>query len=198
MKYEPKPGHYLHASCSDTDLYEVVGSGQDANGHSTLDVRVLNLNEILHFGHDGDAQGDGSDGKWLAPLTVAELPAGVHVVLRGLQWRGASAGDDDVERVEVNAPQGGCYRCCYLFSVRGARELIKWMADRRQRETDLLVRRIAYGGKKGRAACRRLRRMGGSANIWKPTERVIGCLFGPHWAQPPYGFARESGARPSR
>jgi hypothetical protein len=120
MAYEPRPGHYLHASCSDADVYEIVGSGKDGNGHQTIDVRVIDLNEILHFEHDEDAKGDGSDGKWVAPLTDAELPDGVHVVLRGMQWRAAGAGYDNVEHIVVNGPEGGCYRCCYLFSVHAS------------------------------------------------------------------------------
>lgn len=49
MTYAPKPGQYLHASCSDEDVYEIIGSGEDDNGAPTLDVRVIDLNEILHF-----------------------------------------------------------------------------------------------------------------------------------------------------
>ncbi|MDE2022222.1 MAG: hypothetical protein KGI71_04930 [Patescibacteria group bacterium] len=120
MPYEPKPGHYLHASCSDKTVYEIIGSGKDANGAPTIDVRVLDLNAVLHFEHDDDATGDGSDGKWFVPRTVAELPEGVHVVFRGMQWRPARPGYDDAERIEVNAPEGGCYRCCNLFSVHAS------------------------------------------------------------------------------
>jgi hypothetical protein len=79
----------------------------------------------------------------------------------------------------------------FLMMPEKSRELIEWMAARRQRETERLLRRIAYGGKKGRSAGRRLRRMGGLGNIWKPTERVVACLWGPMCALPPYGFARE-------
>ena len=116
MGFEPKAGQYLHASCSDADVYKVIGSGLDENGAPTIDVRVLDLNEILHFEHDNDAS-PGDKDKWVAPLTNAELPEGVHVILRGMQWRSTDAGYDDVERIVVNAPEGGCYRCCYLFSV---------------------------------------------------------------------------------
>jgi len=77
----------------------------------------------------------------------------------------------------------------FMVMAAGTRELIEWMAARRQRQTDLLLRRIAYGGKKGRAARRRLREMGGPVNIWAPTERVVAGLYGPEWARSPYGFA---------
>jgi hypothetical protein len=120
VSYQPKVGHYLHASCSDRDVYEILGSGEDANGVPTIDVRVLDLNEILHFEHDNDAKGDGSDEKWFAPLTHAELPDGVFIILRGMQWRLTDSGYDNVERIVVNAPEGGCYRCSYLFSVHAS------------------------------------------------------------------------------
>lgn len=78
-----------------------------------------------------------------------------------------------------------------LIMPTGSRELIEWMAARQERELSRLRKRVAYGGKKGRSACRRLRAMGGDVNIWKPTERVVAGLWGPEWARPPYGFASE-------
>jgi hypothetical protein len=123
VTYEPKPGHFLHASCSDKDVYEIIGSGQDANGRPTIDVRVLDANEVLHF---EDGKGD-----WTDPATTAELPLDVFLILRGMQWRPVVPGDEDVERVVVNGPQGGCYRCCYLLSVHaspGGRDPVQRLA----------------------------------------------------------------------
>jgi hypothetical protein len=48
MTYKPKPWQCLHASCSDEDVYEIIGPGKDANGRSTLDVRVIDLNAMLN------------------------------------------------------------------------------------------------------------------------------------------------------
>ena len=131
MTYQPQPGHFLHASCSAEDVYEIIGAGADANGAPTIDVRVIDVNEIIHYEHDNDAKGDGSDEKWFAPLTTAELPAGVHLILRGLQWRQVPAGYDDVVRIVVNGPVGGCYRCCYLFGVYAAPGGDKPVRDRK-------------------------------------------------------------------
>lgn len=120
MTYAPKPGQYLHASCSDEDVYEIIGSGEDDNGAPTLDVRVIDLNEILHFRDDNGRKGASAEDRWDHPLTRAELPEGVHVVLRGVQWRETTRGYEGVVRVNVNAPEGGCYGCCYLFSVHAS------------------------------------------------------------------------------
>lgn len=120
MSYEPKPGQYLHASCSDVDVYEIIGAGQDENGAPTIDVRVIDLDELFHFAHEDDAEGDGSDEKWFAPLTTAELPLGVHVILRGLQWRPRPNGYKNGYVIEVNAPEGGCYSCCYRMTVHAS------------------------------------------------------------------------------
>jgi hypothetical protein len=127
VSYEPKAGQFLHASCSDEDVYEILGAGKDANGCQTLDVRVLDLNEIIHFQHDQEAKLD-DPARWICPLTRAELPPGVHVILRGMQWRDITDEGDDVVRIVVNAPEGGCYRCCELFSVHasaGGRDPVK-------------------------------------------------------------------------
>jgi hypothetical protein len=67
------------------------------------------------------------------------------------------------------------------------------MCERRERELAKLRRRIRFGGKKGRSARRRMRRLGGDVNVWKEPERVIATLYGPEWARPPYGFARADG-----
>jgi len=69
----------------------------------------------------------------------------------------------------------------------GTRELLQWMKEREARTRALLQRRASYGVKKGRAASRRLRRMG--SPLWQDTERVIAGIFGPQWARPPFGFA---------
>lgn len=81
-----------------------------------------------------------------------------------------------------------------LVMPPGTRELLRWMAERDVRKRTMLGRRIAYGGKKGRAATRRLKRMGPSG-LWDNTERLIASIYGPEYARPPYGFARENDDR---
>jgi hypothetical protein len=44
-----------------------------------------------------------------------------------MQYRLADTAHDNCVRMWVNAPEGGCYRCCYLFSVcrdRGGRSRV--------------------------------------------------------------------------
>ena len=112
MSYEPKIGQYLFAPCSQQDVYEIVGVGKDDNDAATIDVRVIDLNEVLHFENDNLG--------WRDPLTRAELPAGVSVIFRGMQWRQTTSGSGGQIWIVVNSPKGGCYRCVSLFSVRAS------------------------------------------------------------------------------
>jgi len=73
--------------------------------------------------------------------------------------------------------------------AKGTRELFAWMAKREAEARALLVRRLPYGGKKGRSARRRLRAMG--PPLWEEPERVIAALYGPEWALSPHGFANK-------
>jgi hypothetical protein len=80
----------------------------------------------------------------------------------------------------------------FFMMPTGTRECLAWIRDRIDYKIARLKKRIAYGGKKGRSAARRLRRMGGDHNVFREPERVIAELYGPEYARPPYGFARES------
>lgn len=82
----------------------------------------------------------------------------------------------------------GCAFAGYLMMPPGTRDLLKWMSDRERAVRARLQRRASYGGRKGRAAARRLRRMG--VELWGEPERVIAQLYGPLFARPPYGVAR--------
>ncbi len=75
---------------------------------------------------------------------------------------------------------------CFIMPS-GTRELFARMKEREERLRQRLARRVAYGGRKGRAAARRLRTMG--PPLWAEPERVIAALYGPEWACPPHGFA---------
>lgn len=77
---------------------------------------------------------------------------------------------------------------CFVMPPE-TRDMLRWIAEREATQRALLTKRAAYGGRKGRAAARRLRRMG--APLWQEPERIIAGIFGPEWARPPYGFARE-------
>lgn len=104
-----KPGQYLHASCSAEDVYRILAVGEDANGHQTIDVEVLELGSVMHFENDiDDVKG------FNYPCTTVELPKDTNLVFRGMQYKQLSS---DRNLIVVNAPVGGCYRCCYLFSV---------------------------------------------------------------------------------
>jgi hypothetical protein len=126
----PEVGQYLHASCSDLDVYRILGRSQDENGQNVIDVEVLDINEVVHFDHDNDARGDGSDGKWSRPLSRIELPEGTRVIIRDMQWRdtGPVTVSDEHQGIVVNSPVGGCYRCSNLMWVYrspGGRDPVK-------------------------------------------------------------------------
>lgn len=112
---DPKPGQFLYASCAGENIYEVLKSYKDDNGAPVLDVRVLDLNEVVSFG-DGNGVEDIAKGKWDAnPLTRIELPPGTTVIFRGLLWRAANA--EYPKLIEVAGPPGLCYRCSILMSI---------------------------------------------------------------------------------
>lgn len=79
----------------------------------------------------------------------------------------------------------------FLIMPDGTRDLLRWIKDRDYRQRNVLARRVLYGGKKGRAAARKLRRMG-PPGLWDESERLIAGLWGPWEARPPYGFAQET------
>lgn len=110
--YAPQPGHWLRATCSAEDVYEVLAVGRDANGRPTLDARV---NAILHFEPDD-------------VLTRDELPEGVSLVLRGLRWDPVvDVSGEGLAVLRVFSPVGGCYRCTdllYAHASSGGRDPI--------------------------------------------------------------------------
>lgn len=112
----------LYASCSAEFVYEVIGYGADANDALTLDLRVMCLNDVVHFGHD-DTQGSATEPDFRNPLTRLELPDGVSLVMRDVQYRQVGEGFGGVARIVVNGPEGGCHRCCYLFGVYEGKDL---------------------------------------------------------------------------
>lgn len=109
MTYQPQVGHYLHASCSDADVYEIIGVGRDDNEQPTIDVRVCDPHEVIHFEADlDDASGFGN------PLTEIQCE---RLVFHNMLWKDWTKESDTFATVQVNGPEGGCFRCCYLLSV---------------------------------------------------------------------------------
>jgi len=114
----PKIGDYLHASCSGEDYGRVIAVGKDGNGTPTIDIEVFTPDDMMSFGEN-----NGTD--FSNPvLTRVEIPAGVKVILRDLQWRqtkGYEGWDADktwVSLIICNTPGNQCFRCTKLFSLR--------------------------------------------------------------------------------
>lgn len=107
----PKIGQWLYASCSAVDYGEIVAVGIDDNGVSTIDIRVEDPQELIHFDEEFGGPGFGRNA-----LTTLEIPAGVSLILRGLQYR--EVGED---LIECHTPGSGCYRCTKLFTLRDQR-----------------------------------------------------------------------------
>jgi hypothetical protein len=142
-------GDWLYASCSACIYGEVVGLATDANGAACVHLRIFESDDILSWPDAEDDEGRlgvmGKNDRWpaFAGLADIELPAGVHIVLRGLHYKAAPTfdakpgeyrygkradsadatfGEDGShlttgKHVEVLTPGSGCYRCTKYFSV---------------------------------------------------------------------------------
>lgn len=113
----PKPGQFLYASCAGENIYEVLKVYHDENHADVLDVRVLNLNEVVSFGSGGGMKAL-ERGDWGAnPLTRIEIPEGTPVIFRALLWRASDPNPKYPEMIEVAGPPGLCYRCSILMHI---------------------------------------------------------------------------------
>ncbi len=107
----PKPGHWLYASCSALDYGQILRVGKDANGMDIVDIRVLDASDLTWTplaDNDKDSSEFGAN-----PLIYAELPPGVHVILRDVQYRMSAAGS-----IECDTPGNHCFRCTKFFILR--------------------------------------------------------------------------------
>lgn len=112
----PRPGQFLYASCAGENIYEVLKVYHDDNHADVLDVRVLDLNEVVSFGSSGGVEAI-KKGEWDAnPLTRIDVSPGATVTFRGLLWRPAS--ERYPELIEVAGPPGLCYRCSILMHIK--------------------------------------------------------------------------------
>lgn len=112
----PKPGQFLYASCAGENIYEVLKVYHDENHADVLDVRVLDLNDVVSFGSRGGMEAI-ERGDWDAnPLTRIEIPEGTTVIFRALLWRAPDPKYPDM--IEVAGPPGLCYRCSILVHIK--------------------------------------------------------------------------------
>jgi len=128
-----KIGDVLHASCSDEFYGEIIRIGEDENKQPVIDIIVNNANDLIDI--DEDSQFPESQ----YALTNIELPEGVKIILRDLQYK-LSPMDYEFERdsdesnqvsylapvhtyksigysIVCRTPGNNCYRCTKLFSV---------------------------------------------------------------------------------
>lgn len=103
---DPKPGQYLWASCAGDNYGRVIAVGVDGNGAPTIDIELKSV---------GDLISSEDDDEWPNPdLTQAEVPEGVKVILRNVQWR-AGFVSDGISTIHCRTPGNGCYRCTKFF-----------------------------------------------------------------------------------
>lgn len=102
----PKVGQYLYASCSAQDYGKIIAVGRDDNGVTTIDIEVFHPDDLISC----DDEGDGFNSHGLEHL---ELPPGVNLILRNLQWKDVGDG-----LIRCNTPANNCYRCTKLFHLR--------------------------------------------------------------------------------
>jgi hypothetical protein len=125
----PKVGQWLHASCSDEYFGQVKRVYVDVNGAPVIDIELVDVNEAVHF--------DDFD-KMKNPVSRLQLPAGVKATLVEVQYEANS--NDGV--IVCNTPEGGCYRCCRLFTLNDYP-----YKDRHQMYDDAASRRAAAAGR---------------------------------------------------
>lgn len=119
----PAPGVLLFSSCQGQDGFRIRSVGSDVNGTPCVDLDVFDLNEMLHFTHveQDEARDKKHPGFGFAPLTRLDVPEDLNPVLRDVQYKHDPEGRYP-ETIVLNMPEGGCYRCCYLFNMHtGAR-----------------------------------------------------------------------------
>lgn len=104
----PKVGQWLHASCSDEYYGQIVAVGTDENDTPTIDIRLEDPDDLA--GVDGEREG------WQMSLTTIEVPEGVKLILRNVQWK-ATDSANGAEKIVCNTPGRGCYRCTSLFTL---------------------------------------------------------------------------------
>lgn len=103
---EPKVGQYLYATCSAEDYGRILSVGVDDNGVPTIDIEVFHPNDLISC----DDEDDGFNSNGLESL---EVPEGVKLILRNLQWKDKGDGF-----IRCNTPANHCYRCTKLFILR--------------------------------------------------------------------------------
>jgi len=103
---KPEAGQYLYASCSDSDYGQIVAVGEDANGAPTIDIRLIDPQDLV------TCDDHGTNG-WRDPLTTLEVTG--DLVLRGVQWR---PGEGHKGFIVCNTPGSECFRCTKLFQLR--------------------------------------------------------------------------------
>jgi hypothetical protein len=92
---KPEVGQYLYASCSDSDYGQIVAVGEDDNGALTIDIRLLDPQDLVTV----------DDGEWADPLTTIEVTG--DVILRNVQWR---PDEEDGGYIICNTPGSECFR----------------------------------------------------------------------------------------
>ena len=107
----PKVGQWLYSSCSASSYGEILNVGNDGNGSNVIDIRVCDIDDFAYIEYEMD---DSSDSNFIVnpPLTTAELPKGVNVILRNVQYKLMTD-----EYIECNTPGNGCFRCTKLFRL---------------------------------------------------------------------------------
>lgn len=115
----PRVGQWLYATCSAADYGQVMAVYQDANGQEVIDIRVLDVQDLLQCpdnagwdSHHRDARELDFELPWLVELLV---PPG-EVLLKAVPWKpGPRRAEDGRWTIECATPGNGCFWCHKLF-----------------------------------------------------------------------------------
>lgn len=104
----PKCGQYLYASCAGWDYGRILVVGQDTNGAPVIDIEVFHPDDLLSCDDNGFDQ---------TGLEAIELPEGVNIILKRVQYKLPEGADEDWKPIICNTPGNNCYRCTKLFTL---------------------------------------------------------------------------------
>lgn len=111
IKMTPKIGQLLWSSCAGESYGKILAVGVDDNKTPVIAIELTTISDIA-WTNDEDETFPQPD------LHFVEIPPGVHVILRDIQYKLWEPCEDGRQIIECRTPGNGCYRCTKCFTLR--------------------------------------------------------------------------------